>query len=171
MECEGIERVYCVRPGENPCSASTTQAPRLSTLTVYKILCPSYSVVPANKDACGFDATGGHCGELDYSYQTDTANPMTDIPSACSQAGVGWAFRLTQNGVTETMYTQSNGAFSVTINGTEIGVSEVIQGNIASFGQLRCYKDMLYGDNADNVYVPPAGTHVYCLAYNVVKSK
>jgi hypothetical protein len=44
----------------------------------------------------------------------------------------------------------------------------VLNGARATFGALRCYRDIQNGDNLDSIYGLQAGdSHVYCIAYNV----
>src|SRR5258705_309589 len=55
-------------------------------LNLYSVLCPTFSDVPANKNASNLDVTGGHFAELNTSYQTNLVDPTTDLPAACQPA-------------------------------------------------------------------------------------
>lgn len=157
-------------------------------LTLIKVICPSYSVVPANQNPTIHDQTGGHASQLDTSYQTVLVNPTTDIPKVCMPAD-GWQFQLynsdaasTAVGSPLTTGTDGSGTGSVTItldaselalaqtDGSPMGlwVAEIEQPSVATFGALRCYTDILHGDNIENVLnLGTTDQHVYCIAYNV----
>ncbi|MHB8458839.1 MAG: hypothetical protein ACYDAK_11985 [Candidatus Limnocylindrales bacterium] len=150
-------------------------------LTFIKDLCPTYSVVPANKNPTNFDETGGHGGVLDTTYQTNLVNPATDEPASCQRAA-GWGFQLsTVADPTGTIYTTgSDGSVTIDLTGPQIAavqsstfdsrlnVSEVMQPGVATFGALRCGNDILNGDNLEFLFrVSPTITHLYCIAYNV----
>jgi hypothetical protein len=154
-------------------------------LTLIKVLCPSYSVVPANKNPTGYDATGGHGSELDTSYQTVLVNPATDIPSSCTPAE-DWQFQLYDSAsmsspVGSPLTTGGDGSVSVWLDPSEIAlaqtsgyptglwVAEIEQPSVATFGALRCYNDIMNGDNLENIRnLGTADQHIYCIAYNVV---
>jgi hypothetical protein len=164
-------------------------------LTLIKVLCPSYSVVPANKNPTNFDATGGHGSELSTAYQTSLVNPSTDIPASCMRAD-GWKFQLYggwDNGVLSspvgssvTTGSDGSGSGSASIwltaseqalaaststsnNGVGLWVAEIQQPSVAAFGALRCYTDINNGDNVENIADLSGGAqHIYCIAYNVL---
>jgi hypothetical protein len=157
-------------------------------LTLIKVICPSYSVVPANQNQTIHDQTGGHAGELDTSYQTVLVNPATDIPKSCMRAD-GWQFQLYNSDASSTTVgsplttgTDGSGTGSVTITldaselalaqtagfPTGLWVAEMEQPSVATFGALRCNADILHGDNIENVRnLGTADQHIYCIAYNV----
>lgn len=171
-------------------TAGVTEPPKVQ-LTLTKVLCPSYSVVPANRNPTSYDATGGHGGELDTSYQTALVNPATDIPTACSRAE-GWQFQLYggwSNGtlsppIGSPLTTGAGGGVSVwldaseqalaasTSNGIGLWVAEIQQPSVAAFGALRCYTDILNGDNVETISGLTGGDqHIYCIAYNVLPNR
>lgn len=160
-------------------------------LTMIKVLCPSYTVVPANANPTTNDATGGHGGQLDTSYQTVLTDPATDIPKACVRAD-GWQFQLYGGfsggvmspaiGSPHTTGADGSGTGSVTISldaseqalaasttsGIALWVVEIQQPSVAGFGALRCYKDILNGDNRERIAgLSGSAQHIYCIAYNV----
>ncbi len=170
-------------PTEAPTATPTeapTPTPTPVTLTLIKVICPAYSDVPANRDPGNADATGGHAGELDTSYQTTLVDPATDIPADCVPASE-WGFQLNPGGSSDgTYWTGAGGSVDVTLDSTllaaaqagswdgGIQVVEVVDNARGTFGALRCYRDILNGDNLDSVYGLQAGaTHIYCIAYNV----
>jgi uncharacterized repeat protein (TIGR01451 family) len=145
-------------------------------ITFYKELCPRYTDVPANETPSGIDQTGDHWAELNTSYQTVEANPGTDIPAACSPAK-GWSFELREGAsgpIIQTVTTGDDGMYTVYLGladivwgrGDGVWVNEVVQ-PAAGFGALRCYQDVLNGDNQDYVSAPSGVTQTYCIAYNV----
>jgi hypothetical protein len=157
-------------------------------ITFIKVLCPTYSVVPANKTPTVADATGGHGGQLDTSYQTVLTNPSTDIPKTCARAD-GWNFQMYDAfagaAVGSAMTTGADGAgtgaVTVTLTPTELGlgqttgsptglwIKEVQKPSVATFGALRCGSDIQNGDNIENVRnLGLTNQHLYCIAYNVV---
>jgi hypothetical protein len=157
-------------------------------LTFIKVLCPTYTVVPANKNPTNLDATGGHGGQLDTSFQTVQVNPATDIPASCTPAD-GWQFQMfsssalsTAVGAPVTTGADGTGTGSVTItldptelalaqtsgSPTGLWIAEIEQPGVATFGALRCNRDIKNGDNVENVRnVGVASQHIYCIAYNV----
>ena len=83
-------------------------------LTLIKVICPSYSVVPANQNPTIHDQMGGHAGQLDTSYQTVLVNPATDIPKVCMRAD-GWQFQLYNSDAASTaMRSDCMGFISIT---------------------------------------------------------
>jgi hypothetical protein len=155
---------------------SPSPSPTPVTLTLIKVICPAYSDVPANRDPGNADATGGHWAELKTSYQTTLVDPATDIPTNCVRTPE-WGFNLNPGG---TYSTGSGGSVDVALNSTllaaaqagsgdgGIQVVEVVDNVRGTFGALRCYRNILNGDNLDTVYGLQAGdTHIYCIAYNV----
>ena len=167
-------------------TATPTAPPQQKVqLTLIKVLCPSYSVVPANKNPTVYDATGGHGSELDTSYQTSLVDPTTDIPANCTPAD-GWSFQLydsvsMDSPVGSPLTTGGDGSVSVWLDPSEIAlaqtsgyptglwIAEIEQPSVATFGALRCYTDIMNGDNLENVrYLGTADQHIYCIAYNVV---
>jgi hypothetical protein len=170
-------------PTEAPTATPTvapTATPTPVTLTLIKVICPAYSDVPANRDPSNADATGGHWAELDTSYQTTLVDPATDIPTDCVPTSE-WGFKLNPGGsYYSTYWTGAGGSVDVTLDSTllaaaqagswdrGIQVVEVVDNARGTFGALRCYRDILNGDNLDSVYGLQAGdTHIYCIAYNV----
>jgi hypothetical protein len=160
-------------------------------LTMIKILCPSYTVVPANHNPTVNDATGGHGSQLDTSYQKVIVNPATDIPKTCVHAD-GWQFQLyggftggvlgPLEGSPVTTGADGVGTGSVTIlltageqalagsttSGIALWVAEIQQPSVAGFGALRCYKDILNGDDRERIAgLTGSAQHIYCIAYNV----
>jgi large repetitive protein len=148
------------------------------TVTMYKVICPSYSVVPANENPSNADATGGHWSELASGYLAKPVVPARDIPTSCQPVpGWTWDFRNGQFATVNisTYTTGSNGYVSVDLNPTELAlarggglwVQEEMQAS-APFGSIRCYNDVLNGDNLENIQnVDSAVTQIYCVAYNV----
>ena len=149
-------------------------------------------MVPANGNPTNEDATGGHGSQLDTSYQTSLVNPSTDIPKACARAD-GWQFQLygaNSGGVLaptvgSPLTTGADGAgtgsVTIVLNSSELAlaqttgaptglwVAEIMQPSVATFGALRCYTDILNGDNVENIrQIGTADAHIYCIAYNVV---
>jgi hypothetical protein len=52
------------------------------------------------------------------------------------------------------------------------GLSWIEQPGVASFGALRCYTDIINGDNVENIRdLGTSDQHIYCIAYNVVVSQ
>jgi uncharacterized repeat protein (TIGR01451 family) len=163
--------------------ASTASAdPAPLTVTYEKVLCPRYADVPANSEASNIDDTGGFWQELNTSYGSRdtgwTTDPAHDIPAACTKAA-GWQFEFMnrQGGdVIGTYTTGSDGTVSVALpdtmgalaRGSGLWLREITKPALAGFGSLRCYNDILNGDNLENIAGVPAGvTHIYCIAYNV----
>jgi hypothetical protein len=158
-------------------------------VTMIQTLCPSYTVVPANRTPTQFDQTGGHGAELDNSYQKILVNPATDIPSVCRPAD-GWQFQMfgdpglstpVGSPVTTGADGAGTGATTVTLDPTELAlaqttgaptglwIAEVTQPSVAGFGALRCYNDMNNGDDAENIQsIGTATLHMYCIAYSVL---
>jgi hypothetical protein len=166
-----------------PHTAQTVQ------LTVIKVLCPSYTVVPSNKTPALFDETGGKYVAEDTSYQTVLTNPATDIPGICTLAD-GWDFQMFGDpGVSVPVGTPittgadgaGTGATTISLDPTEIAlaqttgaptglwISEVKQPAVAAFGALRCFNDMSNGDNRENVQgIGSSSLHIYCISYDVL---
>lgn len=160
---------------------------RKQTVTFVKVICPTYKDVPANQNPTTYDQTGGHAHELDTSYQTSLTNPATDIPSGCRRAE-GWSFTLYKtwslnngdpvgvNPIRTVGPTDQNGEVVVALTPEEIDearsgdglwVSEVTQPGYG-FAALRCYDDILNGDNLEFIKLSSIPTDgVYCIAYNV----
>jgi uncharacterized repeat protein (TIGR01451 family) len=161
-------------------SAVLTQVVNLAPLSVkmIKVICPSYSVVPANLNADNVDATGGHWSELASGYLAKPVDPSRDIPAVCQPvAGWTWDFRNAQGATTNisTYTTGADGSITVQLNPTELAlarggglwVQEEFQAG-AAFGSIRCYNDVLNGDNLENIQgVDSAISEIYCVAYNV----
>jgi hypothetical protein len=170
-------------------AAAAPAATQVVQLTLVKALCPSYTVVPANKNPANFDATGGHSGELDTSYQTTLTDPATDIPGVCARAD-GWQFQLYGDpGLSTTVGSPlttgadgaGTGSITVVLDPTELAlaqttgaptglwIAEVTQPSVAGFGALRCFSDINNGDNRENIQgVGTADLHIYCIAYDVL---
>jgi hypothetical protein len=169
---------------------TATQQPTVR-LTFIKMICPSYTVVPANKTPTVADATGGHGAELDTKYQTSVVNPATDLPQACYKAD-GWSFQMYSsftNGilspavgspVTTGADGAGTGSATITLDANELAmvmasgspaglwVAEIEKPSVAGFGALRCFTDIGNGDNVENIQgVTANDTHIYCIAYNV----
>jgi uncharacterized repeat protein (TIGR01451 family) len=148
------------------------------TAQMYKEICPAYSDVPANVDPANLDDTGGHWAELNTSAQTVSANPATDLPAQCLGAS-GWTFDFMdgQGGnVIGTATTVGGGTVTVNLNADEAALARVAGGlwvdeetaASAPFGAIRCYDDLLNGDNLENIQnVPNTVGTIYCIAYNV----
>jgi hypothetical protein len=153
-------------------------------ITFIKVICPSYSVVPANHNPGNHDATGGHSGELDTSAQTVLTDPSTDIPKSCVKTN-GWTFDMfdshseSSNIGSATTGSDGTGQASVTLSAGEITlaqtsgsptglwIAEETQSG-ATFGALRCGSDIENGDNIENIRnIGSASLHLYCIAYNV----
>jgi hypothetical protein len=172
-------------------NAQPAAAVPLVQLTMIKVLCPSYTVVPANQNPTVNDATGGHAAQLDTSYQTVLVNPATDIPKSCVRAD-GWQFQLyggftggvlaPTEGSPVTTGADGVGTGAVTISlsaaeqtlagsttpGVALWVAEIMQPSVAGFGALRCNTDILNGDNRERISgLTGATEHLYCIAYNV----
>ncbi|HEX7495366.1 MAG TPA: hypothetical protein VF349_01915 [Candidatus Limnocylindrales bacterium] len=160
-------------------SAASAEAPL--TVTYHKVICARYTDVPANRVPSNVDDTvdqyGHHWQELDASRQA-TASTPSDIPAACHTAS-DWSFQfLNRQGgdVIDTYTTGQDGTKTIILSDTltdlarssgGLWVREITQ-PAAGFGALRCYKDVLNGDNLDYIYnVPADTTQVYCIAYNV----
>jgi hypothetical protein len=168
-----------------PAPSQPTQSVQI---TFIKVLCPSYSVVPANQNPTNKDATGGHGGQLDPSYQIVLTNPATDIPKVCSRAD-GWQFQMYNSSglgttvgapVTTGADGSGTGATTITLDGTELAlaqtagsptglwIAEIQQPSVAAFGAIRCGSDILNGDLVENIRgVGLTNQHLYCIAYNV----
>ncbi len=160
-------------------------------LTVEKLICPSYSIVPANNDPTN-QADYPNGKTLDTSYQTALTNPVTDTPKGCVPAS-GWQFDVGTGAgghdyigtVTHTLTTGSGGTATLVLNSAEVAmaqsatmwdqgllVREEMQSS-ATFGELRCYRDIENGDNLESIYnlqssdVTNGVANLYCIAYNV----
>ncbi len=182
------------QPTPTPTPTPTATEQPTVRLTFIKMICPSYTVVPANKNPTVDDATGGHGAQLDTSYQTSIVNPATDLPAACHRAD-GWQFQMYgafTNGilsptvgaaVTTGADGVGTGSVTITLNSTEVAlaqtsgsptglwVAEVMQPSVAGFGALRCFTDIGNGDNVESIHAITANdTHLYCIAYNVAPS-
>jgi cell division septation protein DedD len=169
-----------------PATVLATPAAPTVNLTLVKVICPTYSDVPANKNYTYLDATGGHAGELNTSAQT-SQTALTDIPAACTPAA-GWSFNLGNAdvaGVTNSAYgtvgpTDGTGQVSITLTGelltramttgdwtTGLLVSEIPQPSVAAFGALRCFTDINNGDNLESIFGLTDAAQIYCIAFNV----
>jgi hypothetical protein len=170
-------------PGTAPAAAQVVQ------LTLIQTLCPSYTVVPANKTPANFDLTGGHFGELATGFQTVLTDPTTDIPSVCIRTD-GWQYQLYGDpglsvlvGSPTTTGTDGvgTGAVTVTLNPAEIALAQttgaptglwvtaITQPGVAGFGALRCYTDINNGDDRENITnIGAQSLHMYCIAYSVL---
>jgi hypothetical protein len=157
--------------------------PRL-TIELYQVSCPSYSYVPANDsyNNATYDQTDGHTGELNTASNRGTA-ALSDIDSHCTAVS-GWQFNLHSGSaggalVADSPLTTVTGGtphVSVLLSDTDtttartgsgIWVAEVIPAGYG-FAGLRCYTDIMYSDNSENVNgVDDNVTTVYCLAFNV----
>jgi uncharacterized repeat protein (TIGR01451 family) len=166
---------------------ATAQVPTQS-VTFVKVICPSYSLVPANVNPTNIDQTGGHANDLASGH---TSKPVTQyVPAGCALAP-GWSFNTfsgwnnvaTAGGEQPTgplggpYTTGAGGAVTVTLSTAELAaarsgnglwVTETRQDGVATFGSLRCYNDILNGDNLERIDLAAAGTSgVMCVAYNV----
>jgi uncharacterized repeat protein (TIGR01451 family) len=170
-------------------SAASADVRAPLTVTYEKVLCSRYADVPANSEPSNIDDTGGFWQELNTSYGSRytgwTTDPAYDLPAACTKAA-GWQFEF-MNGqggdVIGTYTTESDGTVSVALpdamgpngddpialaRGSGLWLREITQPAKAGFGSLRCYNDILNGDNLENIAgVPASVTHIYCIAYNV----
>jgi hypothetical protein len=151
------------------------------TVTFYKEICSRYSDVPANGNPGTLDeATRGHSGDLNTSYGTTghIVSPSSDIPAACA-ATSGWSFYFTNSGGTATtggpFTTGPDGSIAVTLSDAELALAQSGTGlwvreatsNSAGFGSIRCYNDILNGDNLEQMTSIGSTTQLYCVAYNV----
>jgi hypothetical protein len=182
-----IGLLISVAPGT--AAAAAPSAGQVVQVTMIATLCPSYTVVPANRTPTNLDQTGGHGAELDGTYQKVLVNPGTDIPGVCRPAD-GWQFQLfgdpgLSTAVGSPLTTGAGGvgtgAITVTLDPTEIAlaqtlgaptglwVAEITQPGVAGFGALRCFNDMNNGDNAENIQgIGASSLHIYCISYNVL---
>ncbi len=167
--------------GDNiTCTISNTYVPPATVnVTFIKLICPTYSVVPANKTPGSSDATGGHSAELDTSYQTSLVNLSTDKPKGCAPAS-GWQFTLAagpnRTPIETTPSTDANGSVVVPLPvslvkatgswDSGVVVQEVTQAGYG-FGALRCYKDINNGDNLEGISGWNSEDKIACIAYNV----
>ena len=157
------------------------------TVKFIKAICPNYGSVPANANFTNVDETGGHANELNAAAnQVKTAE--SDIPANCVKAS-GWTFNLLSalnsgNGLTNSspnfirnVVTGGDGTVTVTLTQAELDlvhagglwVSEVPQ-SAYGFGSLRCYTDVLNGDNDEFIGfqgTTAANDPVICIAFNV----
>ena len=149
-------------------------------ITLWKYVCPTYNVIPANANPGGSDATGGHWSALDTSYQTTKVNPATDVPGVCSPQS-GWQFTLRRGdggSVIPTQTTGTDGRVVATLTGTDadlvgngawntgvVVVEEVRTG--FGFGALRCYTDINNGDNLEGIFGWNGSDALVCIAYDV----
>jgi hypothetical protein len=160
-----------------------TPEPEAADVTIWKYVCPSYGDVPANQNPSNQDATGGRWAELDSSYQTVMVDPGTDVPEACEPAA-GWSFELRRgNGgsLIDTAVTGADGSATVEISGDDVArlgagswsggviVTEVVEPE-HGFGALRCYTDILNGDNLESIYGWNGDDALTCIAYNVAET-
>jgi hypothetical protein len=169
--------------GTSSYTAATADATlSVSSLVIhmYQVDCPTYTLVPANEsyDTLTYDATGGHTGDLNHTAQYATAS-VSDIPAGCTRAA-GWAFNLHEGSATGTLIEQavtgSTGSVDVLLNATDaayartgggVWVDDVVPANYG-FGAVRCFQDILYSDNSENINAVPAGTtEVTCIGFNV----
>ncbi len=146
-------------------------------ITLWKYICPTYSVIPANKNPTNLDATGGHGGELSTKYGTTMVNPATDVPEGCTPLP-GWQFTLTNpntSAVIATPSTGTNGSVVVHLTGANadlvvhsaINVTETVQSGY-DFGALRCYTDIANGDNLEAIFGWNGTDPIACIAYNLL---
>jgi hypothetical protein len=171
-------------------TATPTAAGPVDTVTFIAMLCPSYTVVPANRTPTVSDATGGHAAQLDTSYQTSVVSPATDLPKACTPAD-GWSFQMygayPPGGaptVGAPVVTGGDGAgtgsTTITLTSAEVTLAqstgsptglwvvELTNPSIAGFGALRCYRDIHNGDDRENIRgIGTTSQHAYCISYNV----
>jgi hypothetical protein len=179
--------------GANPnavVTATPTAAGPVDTLTFIAMICPSYTVVPANRTPTVSDATGGHAAQLDTSYQTSLVNPATDLPSTCMRAD-GWSFQMYgayPPGGAPTVGAPvvtggdgvGTGSTTITLTSAEVTLAqatgsptglwvvELTNPSVAGFGALRCYRDIHNGDDRENVRaIGTTSQHAYCISYNV----
>ena len=151
-------------PSPTPTPTPTPSAGPVD-ITLWDFTCPSYDVVPANQNPGNSDATGGHWGELDTSYQTVKVNPATDVPGSCV-AQAGWGFVLSRGdggSVISMPTTGADGSVVVTLAGEDAALPKASSWNIGvvvtadvqqgyGFGALRCFTDVLNGDNLEGIY-------------------
>jgi uncharacterized repeat protein (TIGR01451 family) len=162
-----------------PAIAATAVAATPLTVTMTKEICPSYTLVPANVNPDNMDATGNHWRELDTThYTTKPVTPSNSTATGCTPAA-GWTFDFTrgQTGpVISTYTTGADGTVTEPLNADELALARSNTGlwvlettqTSAGFGSLRCYNDMLNGDNSEQMTsVPDSVTQVWCFAYNV----
>ena len=169
-------------PPPKPSPPAPTPPPPSSNviLTLIKLVCPNYESVPANGQANVDDDTGGHYAALNATYQKIVVSPLTDVPLACVPTG-GQNFSLTVGATTKNYTTAANGYVDVQLQnsflaavkcneqGDGLRVKEILKNTSSyTFGQLRCYKDVLNGDNLEIIHAVPDTVHqIYCIAYNV----
>ncbi|MGD0020639.1 MAG: hypothetical protein ABSD62_15470, partial [Candidatus Limnocylindrales bacterium] len=152
------------------------------SITLYKQICASYGDVPANDAYDNLDATGGHAGELNRAHQTAITDPNVDLVCA---SYAGWSFNFyhsqsdANNGNVARTVTTAGAGGSITVSldqadviraryGGGVWIDEALAPTVAGFGSIRCWTDILNGDNLENVqYVPNDVPQVYCIAYNV----
>ena len=178
------------------CTITNTYSPPLN-LTVEKLICPNYGVVPANSNYTSqADYPSGKT--LDTNYQTSVTDPATDTPEGCTLAS-GWTFDVGTGAdggqdyigtVTHTLTTDTSGTATLTLSPTEVAtiqdatswdqgllVREVMQSS-STFGELDCYRDIENGDNLESLYNKDGlftsdlenadgVLNIYCIAYNV----
>ena len=173
------------RSVQAPADPTPAPTPSIATvdMTFWDFTCPSYDVVPANQNPGSSDATGGHWGELDTSYQTVEVNPATDVPATCvAQPGVGFVLTRGDGGSVISMPTTgADGSVVVTLAGedavlpkasswnTGVVVTQDVQEGYG-FGALRCFTDVLNGDNVEGIYGWNGRDALVCIAYNVAES-
>lgn len=153
-----------------------------------KYVCESYGDIVGNPSADVADDTGGKYTQFsNYPNFGGTIKPVnpSEKPEGCV-GSADWQFLLssdqnqTQN--TQTVgYTNGSGVLQVAYSDLNAGLQETLdQGGLMwvseversgyGFGALRCYKDVLNGDNLEYISFGdgkmPKG-NIYCIAYNV----
>lgn len=161
--------------------------PLPQTVTFEKVICDDYQYVPANADETTYDQTGGFASFVGTSYSNSNKPVgLGDYDSAHCHLASGWSFNTYDSqgpndagGTLISTYGPTNGSgiVSATLNSEEAGlissdgglwISEVPQPGVARFGGLRCYQDVLHGDNLEVIRNVTLGTaNINCIAYNV----
>jgi hypothetical protein len=160
-------------------------------LTVEKVICPSYSLVPANNNYTNLaEYPSGATLNTSPSRNLALTNPATDVPAGCVPEK-NWNFEVgTGSGggdvinSYQTVTTGPDGTYTFPLNSAQVTathatswasgllVSEVTQPG-ATFGELRCYRDIQNGDNLESIYnlqssdIANGVANIYCIAYNV----
>ena len=163
----------------------TSSAPQHHYVTLYKAICPSYPLVPANENQSNGDDTGGQWPLLDTTLPPHAQ--LSDVGSNCALDS-GWYFRLFASdpghdpvGATPLDVvgpTDAQGAYKLDLDKTMGGqnlwdlvnttgglwVKEYAAAGTPdkpgyTFGALRCYYDSLNGDNDEFISAQPGSTN------------
>ncbi len=169
----GTEQVTCIAFG--------VAGAAKQNLTLLAVTCESWSQVPANDEPTEWDETG-HGKEMQGGIGNALADP-SDIPASCDK-GENFVFTLSRGAdgteLTSEKVSSRNGK-TITLEGKAFEalsdgglMVRVAPRDGYAFAGLRCYDDVIFGDNLEQIYVPKSTLPVpslYCIGFGVKEPK